>query len=241
VDLREYRFRSEYPGWFLRTTGEGRREETVAFEEDFRLHAPKALEAWFEVVYWKLAGRNPDGGTQAITRGLSSRRTTAAELWDKCSDYVHSQESDARTKFKDFHQLFGFTSDRIAVVATFPAFMDPYRFAMVDTRVAKWVGEAMGEHNMGDPRGVQLVRPPLLDSTRTTLGMSDFEFMVRWISWCRYNAKKLTQLGNGFRWRARDVEMAVFYAWGEKKERQHPKLRLPPVPSTEASVGGSSS
>ncbi len=161
-----------------------------------------------------------------------AKHRKAGELWDRCNEYVHSNDSEARTNFEKVHQLFGLKTDRIAVVATFPAFMDPHRFPMVDTRIAKWVGEAMDEHNRSDPHGVQLVRPRFLDTASTTLAMSDFDFMLTWMTWCRYNAEKLTRLGSGFRWRARDVEMAVFYAWGEKKERQHPKLKLPPVPSS---------
>ena len=232
VDLREYAFRTTHKGWFERTTGKGGREETIAFEEDFRRHAPDALEAWFEVVFWKLASQrqNRNRTTQAIADHLP-KHTTAGELCRTCGEYVHSRsESEARTRFEAFHALFGLRTDSIATVATLPAFMDPNRFAMVDTRIAKWVGVAMHDHNISDPSGVQLVRPKFLDSKNTVLKMSDFDFMATWIRWCRYNAEKLTRLGNGFTWRARDVEMAVFCAWGEKKEK-HPKLKLPPIPS----------
>jgi hypothetical protein len=233
VDLREYRFRAGHQGWFERNTGNGRREATIAFEEIFRRHAPNALESWFEVVFWKLATQRlvRNGTTHRIEEHLS-KHTTAGELWDTCIEYVQSRtESEAQERFERFHKLFGMKTDSIATVATFPAFVDPERFVMVDTRIANWVGAEMHAHNINDPSGVQLVRPRFLDSTNTVLKMSDLDFMCTWAKWCRRTAEKLTLLTDGFTWRARDVEMAVFRAWGEKSVKQHPELNLPPVPS----------
>ena len=229
VDLRQYRFRFAHNGWFERNIVKGDREETIAFEEHFRRHASRYLEPWFEVVYWKL-GSQPqvrNGTTQRIAAHLS-RTTTAIELWDRCNEYLQSQSnSEARARFVTFHNLFGLKTDRIPVVATFPAFMDPESFAMVDNRIADWVRGAMDEHNNSDPTGVQLTQP--LKTTRTSLAMEDFDFMIAWVNWCRHTALKLTRLSEGFRWRARDVEMTAFCAWGEKNVLKHPLISLPPV------------
>ncbi|GAJ05736.1 unnamed protein product, partial [marine sediment metagenome] len=45
--------------------------------------------------------------------------------------------------------------------------------------------------------------------------MVDFDFYLHWVYWARHTAKKLSQQTE-MKWRARDVEMAVFTAWGDK-------------------------
>lgn len=230
VNLREYQFRAEHPGWFERTTGSGSRDATIAFEDQFRREASYALEAWFEVVFWKLANypQIRNGTTHAVVTYLS-RHATASELWDRCCEYMESPTApEARARFEVLLRIFGMKTPSIAVVATFPAFIDPGRFAMIDTRIAKWVGMAMQKHNSGDPSGAQLARPRFLNSKQTVLQMNDFEFMLSWVRWCRYTSGKLSRLTVGFEWRPRDVEMAVFQAWG--KSKQHPEIFLPPCP-----------
>jgi hypothetical protein len=233
VDLREYQFRDDHNGWFQRKLAAGDRQETVEFEGYFRRHAPCALEPWFEVVFWKLANqyRFRNRTTQRIVQHLTEK-TTPGELWHKCSEYVHcASVSEANARFTEFSILFGLKTDSIATIATFPAFLDPARYPMVDNRVAKWVGAAMHEHNRIDPTGAQLVRPKILDRpNQTALKMDDFEFMASWVQWCRHTAKKLTRLTISFQWRARDVEMAVFRAWGEKNAKERPVVHLPPLP-----------
>jgi hypothetical protein len=96
---------------------------------------------------------------------------------------------------------------------------------MVDTRIAKWVSVEMDKHNQTDPLGPQLIRPKL--RKKGVLKMNDFEFMTSWIQWCRRTAEKLASTDDGLHWRARDVEMAVFRAWGDKKS--HPAINLPPL------------
>jgi hypothetical protein len=156
------------------------------------------------------------------------RENGGEELWRKCSQYVACDASEAKTRFREFVDLFGLSKPfSIATVATFPAFMDPDRFPMVDTRIAKWVSHEMDKHNLADPTGALLTHPT---SKKGVLKMHDFDFMFSWTQWCRHTAQKLTLLEDGFRWRARDVEMAVFQAWGDKKAKRHPSLNLLPLP-----------
>jgi hypothetical protein len=121
-------------------------------------------------------------------------------------------------RFDDLRKLFGFQTRVIAIVATFPAFIEPERFPMIDTRIAKWVRNHFNEQNAADRLGPQLVAM----SHDRVLAMADFVFMQRWIEWCRYTAGKLTALTEQ-PWRARDVEMAVFQAEGDS-------LALSPLP-----------
>ncbi len=229
VSLSAYQFRSDHEGWFKQGLGAGDREETVRFEDRFRRQASSALEPWFEVVFWKLASQPliKSGTTQRIATKLAEN-TTAEELWRKCNRYVDCDASEAETRFREFLDLFDLRTDSIATVATFPAFMDPERFPMVDTRIAKWVSHETDKHNQADPVGPQLIRPKLRD--KGVLKMNDFEFMTHWVLWCRNTAHKLTLMQDGFNWRPRDVEMAVFRAWGDKTAKCHPAVDLPALP-----------
>jgi hypothetical protein len=227
VSLPAYKFRHHHEGWFKQEFRAGDRDETVGFEDQFRRQAPKALEPWLEVVFWKLGSQFQirNGTTQRIAKNLAEK-TSAEELWRACTRYIDCEASEARTRFREFLDLFNLRTDSIATVATFPAFMDPARFPMVDTRIAKWVSEEMDKHNQADPLGPQLIRPKLRE--KGVLKMNDFEFMTSWIQWCRRTAAKLTPADEGLRWRARDVEMAIFRAWGDKKA--HPAMNLPTLP-----------
>ncbi len=204
----------------------GDRANTVEFQAHFRKHASEAIEPWLEVVFWKLfsqPGRR-NRITQRVASHFKANGTSPKELLHACSRYV---ENPSRDNFESFRKLFGFKTPVIAVAATFPAFLEPDSFPMVDTRIAKWVGSCLSLHNAKDSTGPQLIRPPFLDSTRTVLTMDDFEFVESWIRWCKYTAQKLTKC-TSFVWRARDVEMAVFTAWGGRKD-PHPKFHLNPL------------
>jgi hypothetical protein len=228
-DLRRFEDAEQYRGWFNFTSRTGDRTSTMEFEDRFRSYAAQELEPWLEVVYWKLFSQPPTRGektTSQVASHLQRENISPQALWHSCTRYV---KNPTRQNFEAFRKLLGFRSPVIAVAFTFPAFMSPDQYPMIDTRIAKWVGHSMISQNSADPAGPQLVRPPYLDTNRTVLTMSDFEFAEKWIQWCRHAAKKLSSY-TSLEWRARDVEMAVFHAWGGPHDR-HPKIRLPPLKS----------
>jgi hypothetical protein len=135
----------------------------------------------------------------------------------------------SRNHFNLMRETLGMHTPVVAVPATYPAFLRPGLFPMVDTRVAKWVRYSLMEHNSADPTGPQLVNSMYPENGRTALTMSDFLFMQSWVKWCKYTAQKLSII-TSVEWRARDVEMAVFNAWGDRNHG-HPQLRLEPLPA----------
>jgi hypothetical protein len=108
-------------------------------------------------------------------------------------------------RLKNIRQLLGMT-EGFAVPLTFPAFVDPARFPMVDSRVADWVNRNLESQNR--ERKMKLTafhsRPGLLTD-------NDFPSYVNWVYWCREVADILSRKTT-IKWRARDVEMAVFSA-----------------------------
>jgi hypothetical protein len=229
VTFTDFKDAHQFPGWFSFDLAVGDRSKTIEFESRFRKHAQKDREAWLEVVFWKVYGiplvRN--GLTHAVNTNFQVRGISAESLWQACKNYI---SKPSKANFESFRQLFGFTAPVIAVAATFPAFIDPVSYPMVDTRIAKWVGKCMATHNEADRAGPQLIRPRFLDYSRPgVLAMTDYDFMRHWTLWCVHTAHKLTNhtsLKGG--WRARDVEMAVFRAWGGRG-KQHPELLLNPL------------
>ena len=216
--IRPFSHASKYPEWQPQLKlPKGDRAETMAFEDYFRKSGQSGMGPWAEVVFWKLASL--ERGIAATKTGevldrFRLKSTRPEDLWDSLRAYV---EQPTRVKFDSFRSLFGFETKVIAVVATFPAFVAPADFPMVDTQIAKWVRGHSAEQNAADPM------PQLVPASHNrVLSMTDFTFMQRWIAWCRHTAQKLAML-TGEEWRARDVEMAVFQA-------QRDSLLLNPLP-----------
>jgi len=236
VALANFQDAHRFPKWFSFELGNGERSRTIEFESHFKKHAQKDIAVWLEVVFWKLYSQGRyrrDLHTINVATHFHVKGISAKSLWQACMTYISKPTS---ATFESFRQLFGFTSPArpIAVAATFPAFIDPESYSMVDTRIAKWVGNCMTAHNEADRTGPQLIRPPFCDSQGTVLTMADFEFMQHWNRWCIYTAQKLTKL-TPISWRARDVEMAIFYAWGTRRGRRcnhHPMVHLNPLERT---------
>ncbi len=219
-DLRDFADAHLYPGWFLRHSERGNRDDTVEFEKHFRQHAPKHIEPWLEVVFWKMyvLGMARDQRTRDVAANLVGNHITAQRLWESCTRYVGTP-SDAN--FEAFRRLLFPGGHAIAVASVFPAFMSPDRYPVIDNaRVARWIDHYMDDHNRVDPLGPQLVRRV----HQGNLNMGDFDFMQAWIRWCRHTAGKISDR-TGVLWRARDVEMAVFRAWGGLHD-PHPLMNL---------------
>jgi hypothetical protein len=228
VDLSAFVDSSQYPQWFSFSLKTGSVAETMAFEEHFRLNSATALEAWFEVVFWKMFSQKSYRSakqTKHLIDFVAKHNFRASFLNRLCHNFV---QEPTRESFGLLHSSLGYSPSSMAITATFPAFMDPKEFPMVDTRVAKWVHCCGAIHNSADPNSPRLLDPGEFNSNRANLRMSDFAFYRSWIDWCRYTARKIS-FWTQSEWRARDVEMAIFYAWGDKKP--HPGFQLNPLPA----------
>lgn len=217
ANLTEFTDRQQYAGWFTRNIDTGDRDQTIQFEDFFRQNAPHHLEAWFEVVFWKLFSSHR-AKTGDIIKRVEANGVSASDLWTTCCEFT---ADPSRQRFQAFQELL-VASGNIAVCATFPAFIAPDQFPMVDRQIAKWVLENHERHNQSS-RGCPVLRPPQsFDPKKGALAIRHYAFMESWTLWCRAKAKELTELTSQ-QWRPRDVEMAVFTA-------QRDGLSLPPLP-----------
>jgi hypothetical protein len=220
VNLKTFSGRIRFgPNWFKWSTETGDRTETTQFEQHFCEHAASSLEAWYEVVFWKMAsqGGRADIQTERTIVRIAEEMTSASRLWLDCAAYIQSETIESFSRFQ--HLLV--KSGSLAVAFTFPAFCCPNRFPMVDTRVARYIASEGLQH--GFPSTPEIERT--LKRYRTTkaggvLTLSDWPFVEAWVEWCRKKAEGLSAQGD-FVWRPRDVEMAVFNAWGERQERKN--------------------
>lgn len=206
VRLADFKDAGMYPGWFEYDTGNGDQSHTVEFEGWFRELAPYHLEAWYEVVFWKLysQGGRRDRITPNAIANIERSRLTATDLWNLCHDYINNPCKDS---FKAFRENL-FPSSVVATAATFPAFICPDEFPMVDKRIASWASDHAREHVYCLPTGT--IALPVKGNVN-----SFDQFVGPWYEWCRHTATILSRLTDKH-WRARDVEMAVFTAEGSE-------------------------
>ena len=205
VDLTRYRDAHEHRGWFDLKIDPGDVPQMFNFETRFRAKAQDHLEAWGEVVFWKLySGRR--GHATRRAGALLGSGTVAADLWSSCVDYIADPNLDS---FRAFRSKL-FTQPVVATAATFPAFVCPEKFPMVDTQITRWAREHGGAHGYAAIGGPDLECVPSL-RRGAVLRESHWAFVESWIAWCRFTAAILAQRSERG-WRARDVEMAVFSA-----------------------------
>ena len=173
------------------------RTATIAFQDWFRANAGKELEAWFEVTRWK----SPRSALKT-RKHIERSGVTARCLESLCQGYINNP---CRQTFRAFRQKIARTG-ALATAATFPAFICPDIFPMVDTQTASWAlaNQWTGIRTVPDLRGQVLYE-------------RHWQYAWDWIEWCGRAAGEL-----GSEWTPRDVEMAVFTA-------QRNKWTLPPL------------
>lgn len=137
-------------------------------------------------------GRVGDSRAERMIEDLRDFGPSAPRMWAACWDFVASGKREA---FKDLQTSLFIVAGGIPVAATFPAFMAPERFPMVDSWIAKWV---LRYHDAypADPAAVHLVAPsePFTSGRRKTLVASaDWKFYCGWIEWCRAAASVLSE------------------------------------------------
>ena len=218
VDLAVFRNAHKYPDWFKINTDNGGLNQTTTFEDRFRKYAPHSIEAWYEVVFWKMFSQRgrKNHTTERVIKKITDSRVTADTLLELCREYMVCQDIASFQRFRS--NLF--KSHVVAVAATFPAFLDPQNFPMVDTHVANWARSHRSQHDYTRHGGPALSRPPEFTKSITVLRFDQnghWEFVASWIEWCRFVARILS-CHTDRHWRARDVEMAVFTTQRRCKE-----------------------
>jgi len=204
VRLSDYNRAAQFPDHFIRTIS-GDRASTIEFEDYFRANSESSVEPYFEVVFWKMfsQGNWRDARTDSIVNHVLQNGVTASELRGAIGAFI---EAPTEYSLSQLRKLLGNKTRDLALEMTFPAFNDPVRFPMVDTRTAKWITSNHSTHNRN--------RRSTLTPFKLKQGVlrdNDFQNYLDWVHWCREVAQVLTD-NTDIEWRARDVDMAVFTA-----------------------------
>lgn len=220
VDLCLYDRNGEFPAFFeLNIAGD--RESTIMFENHFRQKAPNHVEAFFEVVFWKLYSQ-PHRRKKETDRRVDyvqKKNIRANQLWYAVQLFVEKQ---SKKNLQRIRERIGISTDVLALPLTFPALASPETLPMVDKQVAEWVNLNYVNHNINRVNNLTS-----FNMNYTSLRQNDFPNYKNWVAWCREVAQVLTGLTD-FRWRARDVEMAVFTA--QRKNNMGEIIELNPLP-----------
>ncbi len=204
VDLSAYKRAGECPGFFTRDIA-GDRASTIEFEDYFRANSEHSIEPYVEVAFWKLCGEKKrfEARVSDLADHLRGQGVTASELRRAVDLFV---DKPTKVNLSVLRALLGIKTPVLALALTFPAFVGPDRFPMVDTNTARWISENSEEHSAGG--GKELTG---FEFGYSSLRYNDFDNYLNWVEWCRESAEILTAKTN-MEWRARDVEMAVFTA-----------------------------
>ena len=204
VSLSCYEHSNRFPNHFDKyITGD--RNSTIEFENYFRKNARRSIEVYFEVVFWKLYSqkRIRQGSTTRIVNYMLRERINPELLYNAIKHFV---DVPNRQNLQNIRDLLGIKTDVLAIPLTFPAFLNPKKYPMVDNNVARWVNANFTKHN----RNRQARLTPFALGY-TSLRDNDFRNYLNWVSWCNEIAQILTNK-TSIKWRPRDVEMAVFTA-----------------------------
>lgn len=209
---------------------DGDRESTMRFEKYFREKAETDIAVYFEVIFWKLysliSRRNSDRAiaiSDSTAKNVDNwiefmkKETKSSELHKRIKEF---SENPTLINFQDFRVLLGMNRfhGSLALASTFPAFVKPEDYPILDSHVVSWVNSNYAKH--GEDRENKLTM-----FSRTSPSDGDFQSYMNWVLWCRDSAKYLREKTD-IKWRARDVEMAVFSADINGYELE--VLRLPP-------------
>jgi len=199
-------------------------EANTALELHFLEHARKTLEVYYEILFWK---------TQMVFRAakminkLSGRNTSASDLFSAGESFIEGLD---RKSFKHFSGLCGISGNGLAVPSAILCFIKPEKMPIVDLWVARWVNEHHQEFEglvaFDDFNHQCTHRQEIIDANALTeranrlvvpqpiVRIKDFEAYRKWILWTRKFADVLTGYTKT-KWRARDIEMAIFTAQRE--------------------------
>ena len=229
ADLSKYAYKEDCkcPGYFeSKIYGEITSEFQDKFRKTIDLKSLNSYPVVGEVAFWKLYRFESieirDKQTKEILEYLSNQ-SKFLKFIDSLMNLVKEPDYLNFNNFRNsFNQPTGFP-----VPITFLSFYAPDLYPMVDKKIAKWW------NNNKSRFGYQEYPGFILSKKKDTYGRikegsidgrekENWDIYIIWTKFCRSYASKLTRLTK-HNWTARNVEMAIFYAY-EKKIELNPVL-----------------
>ena len=139
MQLNRYERSNQFPGFFNKKIN-GNRNSTIAFENYFRKSAGQAIEAYFEVLFWKLYSQ--PRFSQRITSRIVDHRLEKGvkpeKLYHFLQDFI---EKPTRHNLKPIRNLLGIKSNVLDLPLTLVSFVQPEEYPMIDNVAARLVNE----------------------------------------------------------------------------------------------------
>jgi hypothetical protein len=202
VDLRYFKERQMFPGSFDRII---RSTDVIDFEDEFRraIADTGPFVTAGEVCYWKNYGsaKSRDRLTKELLAWLADRTR-----WKTFADAVI--ESSRRPSFQAFKQLRNACNQPkgFATPITFLSFYNPIKYPMVDKHIANWWGRNKAGFGFASSEIFHQRNDGWIQGNEQS-----WQAYLEWKSFCIQYVVRLAE-NCGLKWRARDVEMAVWEA-----------------------------
>ena len=107
-------------------------------------------------------------------------KITSERLWSLCLEYTKDASKDT---FNAFRKML-VKGKMVAAAATFPAFLAPDSFPMIDKQIAKWARKNGDLHSYGIDGPILATYASLGNNVLKQAGR-DWVFVESWIDWCR--------------------------------------------------------
>jgi hypothetical protein len=201
VDLRHFKGAVDYTGFFNRVIES---QDVKAFEDRFRvaIDGGGSFVIAGEVCFWKNYGtaQNRDRATQKLLTHL-----TNSVNWNKFVQAVKQVQNNP--SYENFIALRDASNQPrgFATPITFLAFYKPAEYPMVDKHIAKWWVENNVKHGYGASAIFSQRKDGWIQTYSDSQVKQNWNAYIDWKKFCNDYAMRL-------KWRARDVEMAVWEA-----------------------------
>jgi tetratricopeptide (TPR) repeat protein len=209
ANLAEYENRDQYSDGFTKPsfTATIDSSNTKIFEEAFRTVIEAKLYSKYsivgEVCYWKLF-KKPD--PNSLTTRMLHLLENQEKFLEFCINLHNLSENPTLNNFKKFRHSCG-QSNGFAVPITFLSFYRSSQYPMADAYVSLWWNKNKSKFGYGSsndfiPKGRISGEAEYIDHNWGAYG--------QWTHFCQKYSLLLTSKTQTI-WRARDVEMAIFY------------------------------
>jgi hypothetical protein len=209
ADLAKFRDRNEYGSGF--TTPSFRAQinsnNTRLFEDSFRNvieeHNFSKFSIIGEVCFWKIfTKRDPHSLTKQILYRFKNQKI----FNNFCISLYGLSENPTLENFNNFRKICG-QPHGFAVPITFLSFFKPDKYPMADSVIAHWWCNNKASFGY---ESCHEFSPYGMISGQDEDIENNWNVYLRWVDYCQKYASILTSKTQ-INWRARDVEMAIFY------------------------------
>ncbi len=222
-DLSEFPQKKEFSTDFFKIGfKKSYRRETMFFEKHFQENAQKHIEAYVEVLFWKLYSLREKSkdirkfDLDSLNPRINGiKNSSPSAFWDEITNFKNNfnngSYNESKENCRQIAKILNIKSG-MKIPLTYIALANPNLFPMIDSHVISWVNENLLEQNKTRKNKLERFNESLTIET-------DFDAYIQWVKWSQDTAMILNNnnISKYTNWRPRDVEMAIFSYQRQKK------------------------